>query len=56
MSKPIDRLSPHCTDAWSNMEEWGGKSWFPKDGEKEEKNGNASQERYPESGKLAKTA
>ena len=29
MEKPKDRLNPQYPKGpWSNMEEWGGKSWF----------------------------
>lgn len=41
---PTDRLSPHCTDAWSNMEEWGGKSWFPSHEEEESKENEQSEQ------------
>jgi hypothetical protein len=35
MEKPVDRLNPHCTNSWSNMESWGGKSWFPNEAEED---------------------
>lgn len=37
MKKPIDKLNPKCDNAWSNMEDWGGKSWFPNEAEEDRK-------------------
>ena len=34
---PEDRLKPHCPNPWSNMEEWGGTSWFPNEAEEDKK-------------------
>lgn len=41
MSKPQDRLNPECKKGpWSDIEEWGGKSWFPDKPVEEKQNGS----------------
>lgn len=53
MKKPADRLQPKAPiSPWSNMESWGGDSWFPAE-DKEEKDGEVDKleraERYSDS-------